>query len=69
MVAIFYELNIWAKGRPSQMWPLCLNAEIWDVSRMRVILSLNTNKQLLVEVVRALKTENKVCLIFVPAKQ
>ena len=51
------------------MWPLCLNAEIWEVSRMRVILRLNRNKQVLVEVVRALNAEKKVCLIFVPAKQ
>ena len=51
------------------MWPLCLNTEIWEVSRMRVILRLNSNKQVLVEVVRALKAENKVCLIFVAPKQ
>ena len=36
---------------------------------MRVILRLNSNKEVLVEVVRVLKTENKVCLIFVPVKQ
>ena len=36
---------------------------------MRVILRFNSNKQVLVEVVRALKAENKVCLIFVTAKQ
>ena len=36
---------------------------------MRVILRLNSNKQVLVEVVRALKAENKVCLIFVAPKQ
>ena len=64
-----YELNIWVKARTSQMWPLCLNAELWEVSRMRVILRLNSNKQVLVEVVRALKAENKVCLIFVAPKQ
>ena len=51
------------------MWPLCLNTEIWEVNRMRVILRFNSNKQVLVEVVRALKAENKVCLIFVTAKQ
>ena len=69
MVAIFYELNIWVKARTSQMWPLCLNAEMWEVSQMRVILRLKSAKKVLVEVVRALKTKNKVCLIFVPAKQ
>ena len=69
MTAIFYELNIWVKARTSQMWPLCLNTEIWEVTRMRVILILNSNKQVLVEVVRVLKAENKVCLIFVAAKQ
>ena len=36
---------------------------------MRVILRLNSNKQVLVDVVRALKAENKVCLIFVAAKR
>ena len=36
---------------------------------MRVILRLNSNKEVLIEVVRVLKTENKVCLIFVPVKQ
>ena len=30
---------------------------------------LNSNKQVLVEVVRALKAENKIWVIFVPAKQ
>ena len=62
-------LNIWVKARTSQMWPLCLNAEIWEVCEMPVILRLNRNKQVLVEVVRVLKAENKVCLIFVAAKQ
>ena len=64
-----YELNISVKGRPSQIWLLILNAEIWEASRMRVISRLNSNKQDLVEVVRALKAENKVWLMFVPAKQ
>ena len=36
---------------------------------MRVILRLNSNKQVSVDVVRALKAENKVCLIFVAAKR
>ena len=36
---------------------------------MRVILRLNSNKQVLVEVVRSPKAEKKVCLTFVPAKQ
>ena len=36
---------------------------------MRVILRLNSKKEVLVEVVRALKGESKVCLIFVAAKQ
>ena len=53
MVAIFYELNIWVKARTSQMWQLCLNAEMWEVSQMRVILRLKSAKQVLVEVVRA----------------
>ena len=69
MAAIFYELNIWVKARTSQMWPLSLNTQIWEVCRMGVILRLNSNKQVLVEVVRALKAENKVCLIFVAPKQ
>ena len=50
------------------MWPLRLNAEIWEVSRMRVIWRWNSKKQVLVEVITALKAENKVCLIFVQAK-
>ena len=49
MAAIFYELNIWVKARTSQMWPLSLNTEIWEVSRMRVILRLNSHKQVLAE--------------------
>ena len=68
MAAIFYELNIWVEAKTSQMWPLCLNTQIWELSRTRVILRLNSDKQVLVEVVRALKAENKVCLIFVQAK-
>ena len=36
---------------------------------MQVISRLNSNKQVLVEVVRAVKEESKVWLIFVAAKQ
>ena len=36
---------------------------------MRVILRLNSNRQVLVVRVRALEAENKVCLIFVAAKE
>ena len=36
---------------------------------MRVILKLNSKKQVLVEVARALKGESKVWVIFVAAKQ
>ena len=40
-----YQQNIWVQGRTSQIWLLCLTAEIWDVSHMRVISRLNSNKQ------------------------
>ena len=36
---------------------------------MPVISRLNSNKRVLVEKVRVLEAENKVCLIFVAAKQ
>ena len=36
---------------------------------MQVILRLYIKKQVLAEVVRALRAEKKVCLIIVPAKQ
>ena len=40
-----YQQNIWVQGRTSQIWLLCLTTEIWDVSHMRVISRLNSNKQ------------------------
>ena len=45
-----------------------MNAEIGEVSSVQVISKLNGNKQVAAEVVRGLKGQNKVWLMFVQGK-
>ena len=51
------------------MWLFRLKAEIWEVSSVSVISRLDSNKEVAPEIVKGVKAENKVWLIFVKFKR
>ena len=60
-----YEGNIWLKTTTSYIWLLCKDTEIREKGCVLVISRLSSNKELAAEIVRAIKTESKVWLMFV----
>ena len=69
MAAIVIELNIWFKSTTSYILLLWLDAEIQEKVYVSVTSRLNSNKELAAEIVRAVKAESKVWLIFVQGKR
>ena len=51
------------------MWLISLKAEIREVSCVWAISRLSNNKQVVADVVRCVKTRNKVWLVFLQGKE